>query len=356
MPSPIVAKQLKTNVRVEKHTQRGYFVTDKGIPPEVYRGGFVNLKQRAGPFREGQIIEVDLRYNDDSVFVMRARALSEDQPQDQNGDEADPNTPQAGFYGDYWFPATSIAFLSTVDVIAHKTNQAVLVVLKGGSGYGKSSAAKAIADESGRKFLRINSPDVRDPEEWFGIRNATDGTTGFELSQLSKAWQEGNHVILIDEINRVEPVITNALLPLFDFSGGLELHGETIYGGANTIVFMTMNEGFKFTGTYQGDVALLNRSIGTLIVAPPPAKVEVEILTRKIGIEEGMAKRIVDAMTDLRRQNDDGFDASTRAALNVATLIHNGLKPRLAFEVGIISNALNPKNVTDLINSKFGLL
>jgi MoxR-like ATPase len=355
MANPVAAKSFETTVKVDKSNNRGYFTEPQtSIPTELWHNGYIDLKARAEPFHNGQIIKVQLRYTDDAVFVMRAKAISDEDMPKVDGDE-NTQPSQAGFYGDHWFDSKSIEFLKTVDKIS-AVGGPILVTLKGGSGYGKSSIAKAFADQTGREFLRVNAPDVRDPEEWYGVRNAHDGSTGFDLTPLSKAWTKGNHVILVDEINRVEPVIANALLPLFDFSHGLDIHNHAIYGGANTIVFITMNEGFKFTGTFQIDVALVNRSIGTVIVGAPPQKVEEEILIRKTGLEAGMAKRVIDAMIDLRKQNDDGFDASPRAALNIAMLINAGLNPRLAFEVAIIANAANPKNATDAINSKFGLL
>jgi hypothetical protein len=147
---------------------------------------------------------------------------------------------------------------------AHKMSvgnpdSAIKVMMVGPSGYGKTTVPKLFAQATGMNFYRMNCATVRDPEEWFGYREAVDGSTKFFRSEFAKAIEAGNLVVVLDEFNRLEPWLHNTLFPLLDDDGKTVVHDEEFKIGPNVIVVGTINSGYRYTGTFELDEALLNR-------------------------------------------------------------------------------------------------
>lgn len=225
------------------------------------------------------------------------------------------------------------ALLNTIEKISNKHHAAVMMI--GPSGYGKTSIPEQKAKDWNMEFLRWDCATVRDPEEFFGFRGAVDGSTMteegetfFSESNFTKTVEEGNAVIVLDELNRIDPYISNILFPLLDHAGKTEVAGHEIVVGPNVIFVATVNVGFQFTGTFTLDTALTNRFAAKILVGPLPSEVEEGILKARAEVTTHQAKRIVKLMTSLRRLNEKGqlsIDASTRVSLQLGELMANGL-------------------------------
>lgn len=235
--------------------------------------------------------------------------------------------------------------LETVRVLAQRKHVAIMMI--GPSGYGKTSIPEQMASEWGMKFLRWDCATVRDPEEFFGYRGAfegstmdADGSTLFVESEFTRAIQEGNVVIVLDELNRIDPYISNILFPLLDHAGRTSVAGHEIKIGPNVVFAATINMGYQFTGTFTLDTALTNRFIAKILVDALPEDVERKILMARGGIDERVATQIVKVMKGLRKLNKSGqlsVDASTRVSIQVAELVGAGLDIRRAMVYVIIN-------------------
>ena len=235
--------------------------------------------------------------------------------------------------------------LETVRVLAQRKHVAIMMI--GPSGYGKTSIPEQMASEWGMGFLRWDCATVRDPEEFFGYRGAfegstmdDDGNTLFVESEFTRAIQEGNVVIVLDELNRIDPYISNILFPLLDHAGRTSVAGHEIRVGPNVVFTATINMGYQFTGTFTLDTALTNRFIAKILVDALPEDVERKILMARGGVSERVATQIVDVMKGLRKLNKSGqlsVDASTRVSIQVAELVGAGLDIRRAIVYVIIN-------------------
>lgn len=197
------------------------------------------------------------------------------------------------------------------------------ILMVGPSGCGKTSIPTAFAKSVGMDVIRINCAAVRDPEEWFGYREAIDGSTEFVPTDFTKKVRQGNAIIILDEFNRVEPWLHNTLLPLLDHDRKTVVHNEEIKCGPNTIFVATMNLGASFTGTFMLDAAILNRFDAVINVENMDAKAEAKLLIDRTGVELAMAQRIVTILGALRHNElikNAGVDVSSRSALKVAKL------------------------------------
>lgn len=181
--------------------------------------------------------------------------------------------------GFYYPPAVKRVF-TLANEVAKKEGMITLLMV-GPSGYGKTTFPKRFAEKTGRNHIRVNCAAIRDPEEWLGFREAKDGTTVFEPTEFARAMQQGHSVIVLDEINRLEPWLHNTLFPLLDDDRATVVHNQRFEVAADTIFVLTLNQGVEFTGTFELDQAFINRVQATIHVGPPPEQHEVEVLCQR---------------------------------------------------------------------------
>lgn len=206
------------------------------------------------------------------------------------------------------------------------------VLITGASGFGKTTLASLFAKKTGRKFIKVDMSLISEPSEIFGSLELKDGTTVFNETPFSLAIKEGNVVILLDEINRAYPNVTNPLLGLLDDTHSVT-YGGTVYSVApNTVFIVTANIGGQYTGTFKADAALLNRMNYTCSVGTIPPLEEVKIYMSKVGITNAQANSIVSALIDCRSTlADENIDFSPRTGLTIAQIMEFGASLRFAF-------------------------
>lgn len=259
----------------------------------------------------------------------------------------------------YYISAESRLNLNTAYQMSKaRPERAVKVMMVGASGYGKTTLPRLFAERIGKKFMRMNCATVRDPEEWFGFREAVDGSTVFIRSQFSKLIEEGNAVIVLDEFNRLEPWLHNTLFPLLDDDGATVVHDESFHIGSGVIVIGTINTGHKYTGIFELDEALLNRFQFIIEVGAMPEEEEIRVLTTNTGVSETEAKSIT-KLCNILRQNE--VACSTRTSLLVANMVRSGMTIREAFESSVVKRIPvdagglgQRKKVVDLVNAQIG--
>lgn len=263
--------------------------------------------------------------------------------------------PTSGYYVN---PEQRLVFNTALGMSLRHPEKAVKLMMVGPSGYGKTTLPRLFAQLTGKRFLRMNCATVRDPEEWFGYREAQDGSTVFVRSQFAQALEKGNLVVVLDEFNRLEPWLHNTLFPLLDDDGATVVHDEQFKIGPGVIVVGTINTGYRYTGTFELDEALMNRFEFILEVGPMPTLEEVKVLIERTNIDEPQAKSIV-RMANTLRQND--IICSTRSTLLMANMVTAGLQVREAFETAVVkripadmSGETTRKKIVDMVNVEFG--
>lgn len=233
----------------------------------------------------------------------------------------------------------------TIRNIAAKRHVAIMMI--GPSGYGKTSVPQQMAKEWDMEFLRWDCATVRDPEEFFGFRGAQDGSTMdddgetiFSKSNFTEVIENGNAVVVLDELNRIDPYISNILFPLLDHAGKTSIVGYDIEVGPNTIFVATVNIGYQFTGTFTLDTALTNRFTAKVLVGPLPKDIETKILMARGEISYAQAESVVDLMKGLRALNDSGelsIDASTRVSIQISEMVGAGLTIKEALQYVVVN-------------------
>jgi MoxR-like ATPase len=139
-------------------------------------------------------------------------------------------------------------------------------------------------------------------------------------------------VIVLDEINRLNPLIVNTLLPLLDGRRQtyLEESGEKIVVGKGVVFFSTTNEGREFTGTIQLDLAQADRLCTKVECTYLQEKDESKLLNDRTSLDSESCKKLVQVANHVRRKymsdTGDSFtqNISTRMLLNAAQKMHLG--------------------------------
>lgn len=236
---------------------------------------------------------------------------------------------------------------------------AIKIMMLGASGNGKTTLPRIFSQAVGMDFYRMNCAKVRDPEEWFGYREARDGSTVFIRSHFITLLEKGNLVVVLDEFNRVEPWLHNTLFPLLDDDGYTVVHDQEFRIGPNVIVVATINTGYRYTGVFELDEALYNRFHLVLELNSLPPAEEIEVLCQRTGLTVPDARPVV-KMANILREKD--VVCSTRTTLTIASLMAAGMTIREAFEYTVVRRLPQEmggnnyrKNIVDQLNSEIGV-
>lgn len=242
---------------------------------------------------------------------------------------------------------------STLKTAMTDENNIWNILLLGPSGSGKTTMPILVAKELGVPVLKMDCGTVRDPEEWFGKRGASNGATYFEPSSLVKTITEGG-VIILDELNRVQPYIQSTLYGILDDTRQVVIHENVVQVNPKTTFIATINEGVKYSGTFRLDEALRQRFDFFVTVDYP----DNELAVYSSVTDESTAQAILHVMNQVRildMQNGWGLDASTRTGMKVAKLVNSfgfSLQDALKYAVyNSIHDDVVKKNIIDAVNS-----
>ena len=196
------------------------------------------------------------------------------------------------------------------------------IKLAGPHGVGKTEMAIQFAARHEMPILIMDCANVREARDWFGYKTVEDGDVIWKQSQFDKTVSEGNHVILLDEINRTSPNVLNTLLPLLDgrrFTY-VEEKGGIIEVGPGTVFFCTMNEGAGYTGTNFMDLALNDRFTRVMELDYLPEDKEVEVLVKRTAISKTHARNLVDIANKVRAKAK-GLSATFSSSISTRQLL-----------------------------------
>lgn len=200
--------------------------------------------------------------------------------------------------------------------------QIMNVMLFGPHGCGKTEMAQQFAAMTRRPFYETNAAFFREPRDFFGSKGARNGTTYWKKSEIVRALQTPNCVVLLDEINRVtNPVVLNSLFSLTDHrrSANFDELG-TINVAEGVTIWSAQNRGAVYTGTGVLDRALLDRYTISIECNYLEADKEADVLVKRTGIKKNLADQLV-KMAGLIRQKATGVGASLRESISTRTLI-----------------------------------
>jgi ATP-dependent Clp protease ATP-binding subunit ClpA len=234
----------------------------------------------------------------------------------------------------------------------------------GPSGTGKTQAARLLAENLGMKLLKFDMSEYQEKHAVSKLIGAPPGYVGFEDSQLGaglliQALEKNPHsVLLLDEIEKAHPDISNVLLQLMDEGTITGSNGKRA-DARNILLILTSNLGaqanernnlgfttdLKRTGEEQAAVKdyfrpeFRNRLDGVCVFKPLDRISQRKIVVQQLAdinnqlSERKIRLRFTEAVVD--HVLEQGFDAALGArplARKITELIRVPLSKKILFE------------------------
>lgn len=189
----------------------------------------------------------------------------------------------------------------------HSKVGVVNIRLVGPAGCGKTSFAINYAANRRSPALVMDCANVREPRDWFGYRTFDPATKDivWHESMFVRLVETPGAVIVLDELNRVSPMVTNTLIPLLDHRKKtyLEEAGRSIKVAEGVTFWASINEGNQFTGTIAMDAAMKNRFDYVVECNFLDAKTECQVLNSKTGLDNDSCLKLVEIANQVRTKS-----------------------------------------------------
>ena len=221
------------------------------------------------------------------------------------------------------------------------------IMMTGPAGTGKTMAAKYLVSALNRPDFYFNLGATQDPRATLIGNTHFDKEKGtyFSESLFVKAIQTENAVILLDELSRAHPEAWNILMTVLDLNQRYlrldEKDGAPTVKVAPGVSFIaTANVGNEYTSTRVMDRALWDRFV-TIEMDQLDEAMEYKLLKMKYPANSNeITKAVAEIASQTRKESKMANPKltsalSTRAAVEVASLIYDGFTLTEAAEVAI---------------------
>lgn len=221
------------------------------------------------------------------------------------------------------------------------------IMMTGPAGTGKTMAAKYLISALDRPEFYFNLGATQDPRSTLIGNTHFNKETGtyFSESLFVKAIQTENAIILLDELSRAHPEAWNILMTVLDLNQRYlrldEKDGSPTIKVAPGVSFIaTANIGNEFTSTRQLDRALKDR-FQIIEMDTLDEVTEFNLLKMKYPAVNDKALQAIAEISSMTRKECKAANPklstilSTRAAVEVASLIYDGFSLSEAAEVAI---------------------
>jgi len=221
------------------------------------------------------------------------------------------------------------------------------IMMTGPAGTGKTMAAKYLVSALERPDFYFNLGATQDPRATLigNTHFSKESGTYFSESLFVKAIQTENAVILLDELSRAHPEAWNILMTVLDLNQRYlrldEKDGAPTIKVAPGVSFIaTANVGNEYTSTRVMDRALADRFI-TIEMDQLDTDMEYRLLKMKYPAAHDASIKAIAEIADTTRKECKSANPkltaslSTRAAVELTSLIYDGFTLTEAAEVGI---------------------
>ena len=218
----------------------------------------------------------------------------------------------------------------------HLRNLAVM--LKGPTGCGKTRFVEHMAWRLKRPLVIVSCHDDLTAADLVGRFLIRDNATVWQDGPLTRAVRTGA-ICYLDEVVEARQDAVVVIHPLTDYRRVLPIDktGELIEAAPGFQLVISYNPGYQHV-TKDLKPSTRQRFVALDFDFPPPER-EVEIILHESSAERGMAHDLVALACRIRGLADRGLAEvpSTRLLVATARLIANGIAPRLACHVALVS-------------------
>lgn len=211
------------------------------------------------------------------------------------------------------------------------------VLLKGPTGAGKSRLVEYMAAKLGRPLVTVACHDDTSAVDLMGRYLLRGGNTEWVDGPVTRAAREGA-ILYLDEIAEARSDVIVVIHPLADHRRQVfvERINEVVDAAPGFMLVVSYNPGYQ-RGLKELKPSTKQRFV-SLDFQYPNAALEQEILEKETEVSPADAKRLVALASKMRGLDELGLAEvpSTRLLVNTARLMHEGVLPRLACQVGLV--------------------
>ncbi len=215
-----------------------------------------------------------------------------------------------------------------IELFEHAYNHQLPILIKGPTGCGKTRFIQYMAAKLTRPLYTVACHDDLTAADLVGRHLIGDGTTYWNDGPLTRAVREGA-ICYLDEVVEARKDTTVVLHPLSDDRRLLPIErtGEALEAPNEFMLVVSYNPGYQHL--LKGMKPSTRQRFVALGFDYPDGELECEILIGESGIDEMLAKRLVNLGQSLRALKDHDLEesASTRLLVYTATLIKSGFDP-----------------------------
>jgi nitric oxide reductase NorQ protein len=239
-----------------------------------------------------------------------------------------------------------------IDVFSAAYQVRMPVMLKGPTGCGKSRFIEHMAYVLNRPLITVACTEDM---------TASDLVGRYLLDASGTRWQDGpltvaariGAICYLDEIVEARADTIVVIHPLADHRRQLPLEkkGELVNAHADFQLVISYNPGYQ---SMMKDLKQSTRQrFGGIDFDYPPAEIEIEVVAHEGGVDRQVATSLVQVGASSRNLKGHGLDEgmSTRLLIYAAQLIAQGVEPRAACQMALISPLTDDPELGDTLHA-----
>jgi len=230
------------------------------------------------------------------------------------------------------------------------------ILIKGPTGCGKTRFIESMGEELGLDVHTVVCHDDLSASDLVGRHLINEKGTYWQDGPLTKAVRNGG-ICYIDEIIEARKDTTVVLHSLADYRRVLPIDrtGETIEAHPDFMLVVSYNPGYQ--NVLKGMKPSTKQRFISLSFDYPKAEIEKEVLIKESGIEETIAKKLVDIASEIRELDDTDIQeaVSTRLLIYAGKLIVKGFDPYQACMHSIVESLSDEKEVLEVLEKLIAL-
>ena len=224
-----------------------------------------------------------------------------------------------------------------VEAFEHTYQNKIPFLLKGPTGTGKSRFVEYMAHKLNKKLITVSCHEETSATDLIGRFIIKGAETVWLDGPLTIAVKQGA-ILYLDEIAEARPDVIVAIHSLTDHRRELFIDklGDTIKAHEDFCLVASFNPGYQ-RGFKELKPSTRQRFVAVSFDYPLP-KTEAEILVSETGVDQAIAKKLVNIAVKIRNLTELGLTetVSTRLLVDAAKLIVTGLPKRLSVHVAVI--------------------
>lgn len=249
---------------------------------------------------------------------------------------------------------------SEVRLFEHAYRHQLPVLIKGPTGCGKTRFINYMAARLKRSVYTVACHDDLSAADLVGRHLIGDKGTFWSDGPLTRAVREGS-ICYLDEVVEARKDTTVVLHPLTDDRRILPIErtGEILHAPADFMLVVSFNPGYQ--NLLKGMKPSTRQRFLAIRFDFPLPELEKEVLMGETGIDESLARRLVQLANHLRALKDHDLEeaASTRLLIYAATLIDGGYDPLEACRAALVEPLTDDEETTqalmEVVDLSFGV-